>query len=69
MSEFAISQLEKKVNENPKNAINWLALIEAQLSAGLEMRLVGNTLLKVESKWKIDLWYYLGYHVAKIIIE
>ena len=46
MSEDTISELEIKVNENPEKAVNWLALIEAQLSAGLEMNIVGNTFLR-----------------------
>jgi hypothetical protein len=34
-----------------------------------ELKLLSPELTFNESKWKIDLWYNLGYHVAKIIIE
>ena len=64
MAEDTISELEQKVNENPKNAINWLALIEAQLSAGLEMRIVGNTFLKaVTANPAHDEIYFLSLEV------
>jgi hypothetical protein len=76
MAEDTISDLEKKVNENPKNAINWLALIEAQLSAGFEMRIVGNTFLEaVKANPAHDEIYFLalealdGFDVDNIIAE
>lgn len=76
MAEGTISESEKKVNENPKNAINWLALIEAQLSAGLEMRIVGNTFLKaIKANPAHDEIYFLalealdGFDVDDIIAE
>jgi hypothetical protein len=76
MSEDTISELEKKVNGNPKNAINWLALIEAQLSAGIEMRIVGNTFLNAVKEIPAhDEIYYLalealdGFGLDDIIAE
>ena len=76
MSEDKIRKLQKKVEMNPEIEENWLALIEAQLSAGFEMRIVGDTFLKaVTANPKHDEIYYLalealdGFGVDEIIAE
>jgi hypothetical protein len=42
----SLEELEKKVEENPNSAENWLLLIEAQLSAGIDMKEIGNTFIR-----------------------
>ena len=76
MSKDAIDELQKKAEEDPKNAVNWLTLIEAQFSAGIDMNTIGNTFLTAVKAIPLhDELYFLalealgGFDVDDIIME
>ena len=76
MSEDTVNELRKKAEEDPKNVVNWLTLIDAQLSAGIDMSIIGNTFLTAvkanpmhEELYSVALQSLDGFDLDDIILE